>query len=321
VSAIFAPGKLFVLGEWAVLEGAEALLVPVPAGQEAQVEPLDAEVLELLSPEFSPHARRWRWEASGWSEEPGPGWGAGLDVVGEVVARAPRRGGRRVTLRARGLFVGAGEGRRKLGFGSSAAVAAAVARALCEDAEAALALALAGHAAAQGGRGSGADVVTSALGRAVVFARGPRWRLAPPPEGLGLLAVWTGQEADTRALMAAMEGFARADAAGYRAAMARVEEAARCGIGAWGAGDVAGVLAAARRSAQALAWLGEAAGIEIEVAAHRALGAALAAHGERVAWKPSGAGGGDLALVLVEGDAAPVEASLAAQGYLSVKVL
>lgn len=340
---LFAPGKLFVLGEWAVLERGPALLTPVPAGQQATVTPLPQApgLLEIRSPGFSPHPRRWCWGPRGWEEQPGPGWGEGLDVVGAVVGRgsrelAPPTQGLLVEIAAQGMFMGQpGAGGQKLGFGSSAAVAALVARALGEGASegALLRVALGGHRDAQRGRGSGADVATSLWGRCLTYrlpvavglapAPGlelePEVEAAPAPQGLGMLAVWTGRSADTRALMGAMVGFKQGDPVGYRAAMERVAEASACGIGAWRAGDVAGVLGAARRGGFALASLGRAAGVEVEIEAHRALGRALeeVCGPQEAAWKPSGAGGGDLALVLTAHEQAQerARAHLEASGY------
>jgi thiamine monophosphate kinase len=59
------------------------------------------------------------------------------------------------------------------------------------------------------------------------------------------------------------------------------------------------VLEATRRCGWALAALGRAAQVEVEIEAHRALGRSLeqVCAPQEAAWKPSGAGGGDLALV------------------------
>lgn len=330
---LHAPGKLFVFGEWAVLEGAPALVMPTPAGQRG--------VLRRLS---APEA--WRYHAPAlldaplcWTRDGDGAWHR--DVQGEGDAAFGAAGLVEATLRAMsalhpeplvagveleahpvGLFAQSADGqRRKLGLGSSGGVCALVARAfarVCPDATRPDALTLAAtaieaHRAAQGGRGSGADVAVSVLNAPVVYRLGrapglgrsdapvePRVMRAVAPEGVEIAAVWSGQEADTRAMMQQMRAFEASARDAYGVHVRAVADAAASGIGAWRAGDVSGVLEATAASFDALDAFGRAANVPIVIEAHRDLKRRVeAAFGAGVAQvKPSGAGGGDMALVI-----------------------
>ncbi len=309
---LFAPGKLFVLGEWAVLRGAPAVIAPSPGGQRG---------VAVLDPEGS---GLFRYRSPGFEGPPK------IDVVG-CVDRAcrrrfgPPRGDLTLTVRSEGL----GEGGLKLGFGSSGAVAAVVARALAfaagvEDARAVHDAAQEGHREAQGGRGSGADVATSCLftdpplpgsgapdRQCAIFERaqdgGVAVRAADRP--VALAAVWTGREADTRALIDAVSASARAVEI-----LEGLVEVSRQGAAAWVRGDGAGVLEAAAAAGERLAAMGRAAGAPIWTPEHEAIAAACP---EGVVAKPSGAGGGDMAVLLALEEGALVEARarLAEAGY------
>lgn len=321
--SLFAPGKLFLWGEWAVLESGPALVWPTPAGQEAQAALLPGTPsFRLDSPAFSDQPRVWT---------PQTPWVAGpMDVVGEVARLACDRWGwpegvLEVRITPRAMFgLGADGTPQKLGVGSSASVAALVAKAWAwargGDAASALDLALQGHYAAQGGKGSGADVATSFVGSGVVYRleepcglgawRVPRlrpsWEPVAPCEGLRVLGVWTGQAADTRALMGGVERLALGAPQAWAASCAELAGWAEEGIAAWRGHEVSRALQAALGAHEALRALGLRAGVEVVVRAHDELGALLgAACGHaRVAVKASGAGGGDMALVFVEEGAA-----------------
>jgi phosphomevalonate kinase len=320
--ALFAPGKLFVIGEWAILEGAPALVACVPAGQDGELceqVPAENHVFSFSSKGYQP--RGWTWEGGRWQEvlrEEGPAFTGAIDVVGEVV-RAASEGlpepqfGALLNVRPRGLF----EGGQKLGFGSSGAIAALTARALAEmgggaSLEAVFRVAFEGHRAAQQGRGSGADVAVSVYGQSVRVelpeppglgawspgAEGPRATPLPPFDGLSITAVWSGKAADTRQLMTGVARF-KADAPkDYRSRMASVAKAARGGDAAWHSHDLQGFLAAARTSQAALGALGKAAGVAIAVEAYDAVARAVSSIAPGAVVKLSGAGGGDMALVL-----------------------
>jgi phosphomevalonate kinase len=275
--AISAPGKMMVVGEYAVLRGAQAVVAAVD--RRAFVRWTGPEGSGSLPPEVS--AARAQAEAA-------------LGALPEGLAFDPS------ALRSAD---------KKLGLGSSAAGAAAAAGAVYHahghdlqhepTRQAVLRCAFAGHAAVAP-RGSGADVAAAVLGGYVSFrkligrnAPFEAGRLAWP-ESLVTRVVWTGQEARTSDFLDRVESLARQDPATHDLAMERLAELAGRFVERLQAGDAAAIPALASAYGEAMGKLGEAAGIGImtdtlkrtQELADRAGGGA----------KPSGAGGGDVAL-------------------------
>jgi phosphomevalonate kinase len=203
------------------------------------------------------------------------------------------------------------EGERKLGLGSSAAasvataaaVAAAQGRDVSTERHEILALALEGHRAVAP-EGSGADVIASTLGGFVSVIR--------DEEGIDIEAldvapsfvwrvVWTGSPARTSDFVGAVRALSRADRARYDRCIAAIDEASRVFIEAFEADDVQSGIDAVRAHHAALRSLGEAAGVPIVTPALEL--AADLARAEDGAAKPSGAGGGDIAVALFADEA------------------
>lgn len=295
----FAPGKLFVLGEWSVLDGAPAVLIPAPAGQRGR-------------------ASRQGGEGAFAYTSPGFEDGGAIDVVGATEAACRREFGpppRGLALHV--VSEGLHHDGHKLGFGSSGSVAALVAHAWAwacgiDDRARTLRAALDGHWDAQGGRGSGADVALSArltwrpVCGSVVYSRLGSSDVRCEDAGMpvAVTAVWTGRSADTRALIDAVRACAAAPEI-----LRRLAAVSRTGAQHWSAGHAPGVLAAAVNAGALLDELGRAAGVDIVTDEHRRIADAA---GRGVVCKPSGAGGGDMALLL----GADLEAMRAAEARL-----
>jgi phosphomevalonate kinase len=196
---------------------------------------------------------------------------------------------------------------RKLGLGSSAAAAAgavgvvfaAHGRDLDDPAtqRQVFELALAGHKAVAP-EGSGADVAAASLGGLVRF-RVENGRLAEAervdlPASLHTRVVWTGKEARTSEFVRAVRQYEARDGAGFSAIRARLfHESARF-ADAVARGDSAGVVMAAGAYGLEMGALGEAAGVSIVTPELAQIADLARAHGGSA--KPSGAGGGDVAL-------------------------
>jgi phosphomevalonate kinase len=219
---------------------------------------------------------------------------------------------------------------RKLGLGGSAAASVLAVRAVCAVAgrgvtdDEVVSLAVAAHWAEQGGSGSGGDVAAAALGgvlevRSRIPWRSPEEVMAMPPEqmaasrplqivrvrtpaDLRILLADAGTPADTRALVSAVRQLARSKPQVWSARASQISAACEALRAALESGTAPSALQAVRAGAAAMAALGEAAGVPIvtpELARACALASAAGAAG-----KPSGAGGGDCAVILAFGDEA-----------------
>ncbi len=285
-----APGKIMLAGEYAVLEGAEAIVMAVTrrawaatAQRRWATETGDGQTLSIGSPFLQAAARVVAAE------------------LGEasVAARC-----------AAEVYVDTSELQSdgsKLGLGSSAAATvAAIACALGDqlgelDIELVHRLAHTAHAEAQsqrGASGSGADVAASVYG-GVIAARVDRDRTRPTavralllPPSLTLVPVWTGTQADTPSLVSRVLDHRSTRA--YRDAIDAITAAASAFAAACERGDTAAGLDAIREGAIAHTALGRIANLELETATHRRIAELAGTCGG--AAKPTGAGGGDIAI-------------------------
>ena len=269
-----APGKAILCGEYAVLDGAPAICVAVDRHVVARPGP------GIESP-FVQAALRHAARALG--TEP-------LEAVS--VDSAP-------------LY----EAASKIGLGSSAAVTAAVvglafaaAGRSFDDRAALFAVADAAHAEAQGVVGSGIDVATSVYGGAIRFQRGSEVKITPIswPSALHLTFVFSGQSASTADLVGRVRALRERDAALYAARIGALTELAKGFAAALERGDAMNAVSVVAKWQPALAALGRAADAPIVTPFFEEVAAIAQAHA--AAAKPSGAGGGDLGVILSLGD-------------------
>lgn len=335
-----APGKVLLAGEYAVLVGAEAVVMAVDRRVVARV---------VADPATDPDARAAARSPFIEAVAAAVASHAGADSPAARAAQA-------LAVDSRALRAVDGI---KLGLGSSAAVTvAACACALAHGEPAGDAapaplthrlvhhlvhrLAHAAHGAAQstqGARGSGADIAASVYG-GILGVRvqpnagpsagsdagasavpGPMPMLVRPllPDlertSVHLVFVWTGAPASTPALVARIQAWRDVEPRPHERAMTALADASLALIAALRpSGQASEVVAAIEAGAEAAAGLGRAAGVEIETAAHRAIAALARAH--RGAAKPTGAGGGDIALAAFTdaADAAAFRHETAARG-------
>jgi phosphomevalonate kinase len=179
------PGNILLLGEYAVLEdGGLGLAMAVEPRVRLEASP--AESLFIQS--------EWPGASVSWTPEHPDGSALISAVVDAVAEYLGRRPGARVRMDSSDLFSAGG---RKAGLGSSAAASVALACGLLHASGAdsaahgpeARSLALKAHRRAQGGRGSGYDVVASFHGGAGIFKGGvdPAWQPSAVPGGLGVV--------------------------------------------------------------------------------------------------------------------------------------
>lgn len=203
-TAVFAPGKLMVIGEYAVLHGARALVTAVDAGIECRTVPRQAGWW-LHAPDLGVDAPMAQAGADGRARLLTAAVAAGAEAFGPG---SPMR----VTVRGRGALAG-----RKVGLGGSAACVAGVLGAMAAAAgrdpaqhevrDAVFDLAFAVHRAHQRGRGSGADVAASVYGGWIEYRldRGVPRVAQAGSAGMLLEGVWTGTAADTGSSLSRFE--------------------------------------------------------------------------------------------------------------------
>lgn len=302
---IRAPGKLFLLGEYAVLDGCPALVVAVDRHVAVRIATDSSGArIRIGAPDIAPSVE---FPAS----DPPPAIGAlrfVLSAIHITLAQVAAARGRGFDVQIRSdLAESSGQ---KIGLGSSAAVTVATVGALCAaagwDLSAAptrdqiFALAFAAHRAAQGNVGSGGDVAASCYGGLVCIEPRPEnapsvSRLELPPDAT-LLVGWTGLAATTTQLvehyLAARNGAAPTRTVFVKQTRDCVE--AFRNLLARGAIS----LAALNLAGDALDELGEALDLPLQTPALRELVRIARAHGAGA--KLSGAGGGDCGIALTQ---------------------
>jgi phosphomevalonate kinase len=272
---VVAPGKVFLCGEYAVLEEGVAVLAAVSRHAIGQYLPGG----EPESPLVAETDRRAR------------------AVLGDLAAALPPGS----VLVDTSAFAADGT---KLGLGSSAAAAVATAGAIFEHAGVAVAgheqllysVAEAGHRAAQGGVGSGADVAVAVEGGFIEFVRphdgAPAVVRLAPPAALEMVVFWTRKAASTTDLVRAVRAFAARDEAAYQGLLAELRGTGDRFAKAFASNDERGVIAAADAYGLVMAALGE--GADVPIVTPTLAAAAKLARTLGGAAKPAGAGGGDV---------------------------
>lgn len=318
-----APGKLVLIGEYVVLEGAPALVAAMD--RRAQVVAQAQEHFSFRAPELGIHHHvRFAVAADGavsFSEtaldaEPR------LGLLRAIVGVAQRHAGGalkpcRLELDTSAFFLRPGGA--KLGLGSSAAFSVALLCALLaesgrlagldpdgHDAQryALMELTHAAHAQSQGGAGSGVDVAASIWGGLLRFQRERQagGLLAPPrvsrvePGAMRLLPVWAGEPASTPQLLGKVHAWKAAAPKPYWEVMEKLGIYAHAGVEFWTLGNTPALLTVVNAYHTALRTLGELSGADIVTQQHEAIHTHATALG--AAYKPSGAGGGDLGVAL-----------------------
>lgn len=290
-----APGKIVLSGEYAVLDGAPAICAALDRRARVDVAPNDEDHHVVTAPGFS-DARGKFLAVDGDLQ-----WLAGGDdfrLVGDVWRTANANPSTGLSLRLdTSEFVDVEQG-LKIGVGSSAALTTALAAALCEVAETdadATRVAFAAHRQFQGGLGSGVDVATSSAGGLIEYRMGGGsivqlgW-----PDGLAYALFWSGVAVGTGAKIE------RLDSQVPKPSRAALVYAARRVAAAWCSGSAAKIMDEYRDYTEVLHKFSIDHGLGIFDAGHAEMAELADAAG--LVYKPCGAGGGDVGIVLADNE-------------------
>lgn len=308
-----APGKIVLLGEYAVLADAPALAVAVDRRVSATLSdghPNDGLIVD--APDVGITAARALIDEGGQLQ-----WQSADDVPERlrlvsqvwdafVAARGVRMGGLRLAIDTGGFFGRSAVGRAKLGLGSSAALTVALAAVLktMGDPDVPDGLArttnldvddLIGlHRGWQQGQGSGIDIAASLTGGLIGYrqphgtARARIQQLAWPPAGTCCAFIWSGEAVSTARALQRLAQWRADDPAAYRARMAELCTLAQT-LPQVLAGSARDFIALVADYAAALARLAQASGLTILTDGQAEL--ARLAQREGMGYKPCGAGG------------------------------
>lgn len=299
-----APGKIVLAGDYAVLAGAPALVMALDRRAQATVTPHDADGFIVDAPDLDIRAAHGilcdghlQWQGLDTAQVTQlrlvAGVIEGLTGIGVAIPACA------IALDTSAFFDAEGG---KLGLGSSAALTVALSAALCVQAGAELPeldTLLDVHRAMQDGRGSGLDVATSLLGGLVAYqlADGtPQAERIDWPQAIEFACVWSGRSASTGSALRRLAQWQAGHAAEHAARMDELTGIAQTIAHAGHMQDAPAVVDNIAAYAASLGRLGEASGIDIVCAEHRALAALAVDCG--VAYKSCGAGGGDVGMAL-----------------------
>jgi len=336
-----APGKLILLGEYAVLRGAPALVTAVGRYARVQFRPASTPHICLSAPEIG--VKQVLLEATPlgqvrFTHPQPPEWvrktafvRAALEVAWQWYReREVAFPAFELDISTREFFTDDGQ---KLGLGSSAAVTVAILAGLFENlipggrtspeyAESLLLAALQAHQRAQGRMGSGVDIAASTMGRTLVYRMPPipntlpaTIEYVPIPTNLHMLFVWTGQPAATPEMLQRIEAFQRQFPETHAKIFAELIALSEQGADAFVHQNVGAFLEIVELYYQMFVKLTEKSQAPIISDIHRDIAERVRHRG--VVYKPSGAGGGDFGIVFSD-DLAEIEQArnmLTSAGY------
>jgi phosphomevalonate kinase len=286
-----APGKVVIAGEYAVLDGAPAICMAVNRRAHVSITTSDNDHHSVLAPGFSESAGRFT--AVGNRIE----WLAGADEFSLLEAvwqeAAPTVSENLTIVLDSNDFIDPASS-VKLGIGSSAALTVALIAAfdkITDDEINVLRAATDAHRRFQQGSGSGVDIACSLAGGLIEYRMGGEtissltW-----PNGLAYALLWSGVAASTDEKL---NQLARTEAGQARAEL--VVASARVAA-SWREGNPIEILQQLRDYTKALRKFDVDHRLGIFDAGHAELADAAASAG--LVYKPCGAGGGDIGIVI-----------------------
>ena len=317
---VSTPGKLILLGEYAVLEHAPCLVSAVQRECTVDVKPDE-------SPWFSINSSRSEVPnvECMFTPEGGFQFKESLSADGHkrlrfvlstlkyVVQQVDSNiGGASIFINTDRFFHQPSE--QKLGLGASAAITVSLLAALMKFVDRPMTerelykQAFQIHRQAQGGVGSGMDIAASATGGVIEYqmqtdpSAGGIIKPVDWPESLRMISIWAGHSASTQNMVQQVRAFQHDNPDRYDAIMKPMKELTRSGCEAFKSGNTDEFLEIVSDYVNQEQKLGEASEADIISEVHRKIGSIVKKAGG--SYKPSGAGGGDIGVAFCNSDEA-----------------
>lgn len=310
-----APGKAVLIGEYAVLHGAPALAMAVDRHARVRLQPCAADQCRVSAPQlgiapvgFSIEGGSLQWDVEA------PGWPVLRQTAsmlsflhGLVIERFGDPGPFSIEIDTEALFIDTPAGPMKLGLGSSSAVAVALDAGLRlfagGPAESGLSMRalhrlLKPYRRGQDGQGSGIDLASCLCGGVIAYQRHgnePEVSRLALPEDLSLMFVWTGQAASTPDLLERYQSWRREQPAQADQLQSRMDRVCHSAQAAMADGDAEALVELFHCYGGLMGTMGASMGIDLLGAEHGRIRARAEQLG--LAYKPCGAGVGDLGMV------------------------
>jgi phosphomevalonate kinase len=291
-----APGKVILSGEYAVLDGAPAICIAVDRRARVTLSEIAGDTFVVTAPGFSDTAARFQLSDGDIQ------WGdanEALRVVDSVWRAADME---RIAVQAIELdtvvFTDSSSG-SKIGIGSSAALVVALCAALKNSIDVATiqSIALRAHTDLQGGVGSGADIACSLYGGLIEYRKeGSSVARLKWPRNLSWRLIWTGTSTSTK------DKLAQLDAGISKPSRVRLAGASETMAEIWRSGDAVEIIDSYKDYCERLHEFSVDHDLGIFDAGHDALW--QAAKAMDLIYKPCGAGGGDVGIVIGTDEAA-----------------
>ena len=297
-----APGKLVLLGEYAVLAGIPAVAMAVNRRAKVIAQDRDSphQGQHILSSSLAPDKifpfevkeGSIRWLSSG-GRNPAQGMfnrGVSKKLLIHLETAKPAE----IHMDTQAFYDASTK--TKLGLGSSAALSLAL-KVLGQqglDME----QAMTAHHSNQGSKGSGIDVACSLHGGVIRFQReimkSPDIKTLPLPADWHWCCVWSGQSASTPKMVGHCLNWAEQNPETWQALLKEAGEISEWGIAALNQGHARAWMEQISAYGRWMRKLGRLSNIPIVTKVHRELGKMASRYG--VGYKPSGAGGGDVGI-------------------------
>jgi len=317
------PGKLILLGEYGVLEGASALVATVNRFAQVTLESTEDSTFLLRAPAIDIPGMRFLIDASGkiqFLKRPLKKTAQKMQLflsIFEYALHTLKKHGK--SLVSTSILLDTSEffyqkQSAKLGLGSSAALTVALIASLYEhvtgrpqDANKLFREALEAHRLAQGNIGSGIDVAASVYGGILCYKIEDSWpnfsaktERLKMPSGLHYLPIWVGKSSSTIDFVKQFYKFKQLNRKHYQTLLEEMQFWSSEGCRAFKQENVPEFLESVRAYHQIMEKLGEKIGAPVISKEHQRLADISANVG--AVYKPSGAGGGDLGIAFSDSE-------------------